>query len=141
MKWRLETLESDVAAHSAQMEEMLQGISEQRDFNKNLLDTAQVIILTQSSDGQILTLNRYGRQLLGWTEDDLQGKRFPELVCPDGSSEPAIDEAVQKIAAGELDDVQLESILASASGAPYKITWNHSRLSGSSDVVMIRTFE
>jgi len=137
LSYRLETLESDVAAHSAQMEEMLQGISEQRDFNKNLLDTAQVIILTQSSDGQILTLNRYGRQLLGWTEDDLQGKRFPELVCPDGSSEPAIDEAVQKIAAGELDDVQLESILASASGAPYKITWNHSRLSGSSDVVMI----
>jgi diguanylate cyclase (GGDEF)-like protein/PAS domain S-box-containing protein len=134
---RLETLESDVAAHSAQTQGMLQRISVERDFSKNLLDTAQVIILTQSTDGEILTLNRYGQLLSGWATEDLPGKRFSELVRPDGSAELAIKHAVQEIAAGERQHVQLESILASSNGQYYEITWNHSRLSGPRDAMMI----
>ncbi|MCP5247473.1 MAG: EAL domain-containing protein [Candidatus Accumulibacter sp.] len=129
LSYRLETLERDVAAHSAQIEGVLQRISVERDFSKSLLDTAQVIILTQSADGRILTLNRYGRLLSGWTEDELPGKRFFELVQPDGLSEMAIQQAVQEIAAGDRQHVQLESILEGASGQSYEITWNHSRLS------------
>ncbi|HRF04872.1 EAL domain-containing protein [Accumulibacter sp.] len=134
---RLETLESDVAAHSAEMQGMVQSISVERDFSKNLLDTAQVIILTQSTDGEIFTLNRYGQLLSGWATEDLPGKRFSELVRPDGSADLAIKEAVREIAAGERQHVQLESILASSNGQPYEITWNHSRLSGPGDAVMI----
>jgi PAS domain S-box-containing protein len=127
---RLENLENDVAAH-------LQDISVERDFSKLLLDTAHVIILTQSTDGQILTLNPHGQKLSGWREEDLPGKRFSELVRPDGSSELAIEQAVQEIAAGERQHVQLESILASSNGQSYEITWNHSRLVGASGAVMI----
>jgi len=134
---RLETLESDVAAHSAEMQGMLQRISVERDFSRNLLDTAQVIILTQAANGQILTLNRYGQLLSGWAEEDLPGKRFSELLCPDGSSELLIQQAVREIVAGERQHVQLESIMASANGQLYEITWNHSRLSGPRDAVMI----
>lgn len=137
LSYRLETLESDVAAHSAQMQGMLQRISVERDFSKNLLDTAQVIILTQSADGRILTLNRYGQLLSGWATEDLPGKRFSELVCPDGSSELAIRQAVQEIVGGDRQHLQLESILASSNGQSYEITWNHSRLSGPGDAVMI----
>ncbi|MCP5227482.1 EAL domain-containing protein [Accumulibacter sp.] len=138
LSYRLETLESDVAAHSAQTQGMLQRISLERDFSRSLLDTAQVIILTQSADGAILTLNRYGRLLSGWSEECLPGKRFSELVCPDGSSEAAMRQAVRDIAAGERQHVQLESILTSANGQSYEITWNHSRLSDRpSDGVMI----
>ncbi|WP_169065518.1 MULTISPECIES: bifunctional diguanylate cyclase/phosphodiesterase [Candidatus Accumulibacter] len=127
---RLENLEKDVAAH-------LQDISIERDFSKLLLDTAHVIILTQSTDGEILTLNPHGQKMSGWREEDLPGKRFSELVRPDGSSELAIAQAVQEIAAGERQHVQLESILASSNGQSYEITWNHSRLVGASGVVMI----
>jgi hypothetical protein len=55
LSYRLETLENEVAAHSAETQGMLQRISVERDFSKSLLDTAQVIILTQSADGRILT--------------------------------------------------------------------------------------
>ncbi|WP_313951731.1 EAL domain-containing protein [Accumulibacter sp.] len=129
LSYRLETLERDVAAHSTQMEEMLQRISVERDFSKNLLETAQVIILTQSADGQILTLNRHGRLLSGWAEEEVPGKRFFQLVSRDGPSEVAVQQAVQGIAAGARRRVQLESILVSTKGQSYEITWNHTRLS------------
>jgi diguanylate cyclase (GGDEF)-like protein/PAS domain S-box-containing protein len=138
LSYRLETLESEVAAHSAEMNQMLQRISVERDFSKGLLDTAQVIILTQSAAGRILTLNRYGRLLLGWAQDDLLGKRFVELLCPERSSGQPILEVLQGIVAGARQHVQLESVLVGAHGQSYEITWNHSRLSGrNDDAVMI----
>ncbi|MDS4015134.1 MAG: EAL domain-containing protein [Candidatus Accumulibacter sp.] len=130
LSYRLETLEREVEAHSADMQGMLQRISIERDFSRSLLDTAQVIILTQHADGRIVTLNRYGRMLSGWQEDDLPGKRFFELVCPEGSAGTVIHQALQRIAAGDRQHVQLESILAGTNGRSYEITWNHSRLSG-----------
>lgn len=130
LSYRLETLESEVSAHSAEMQAMLQRISVERDFSRSLLDTAQVIILTQYGDGRILTLNRHGRLLSGWGQDSLAGKRFFELICPNGSAGTVIQQALQRIAAGDREHVQLESILVGANGQSYEITWNHSRLSG-----------
>lgn len=135
---RLETLENEVAAHSAETQAMLRRISVERDFSRSLLDTAQVIILTQSADGRILTLNRYGRLLSGWGQDDLLGKRFFDFVGSDGSAGLAVQQALQGIAAGGRQHVQLESVLVGANGQSYEITWNHSRLAGRpEDAVMI----
>lgn len=138
LSYRLETLEREAEAHSAEMQGVLQRISVERDFSRSLLDTAQVIILTQHADGRIVSLNRYGRLLSGWQEDDLTGKRFFELVCPEGSPGTVIHQALQRIAAGDRQHVQLESILVGTNGRSYEITWNHSRLSGRpEDPVMI----
>ena len=103
------------------------------------LDTAQVIILTQSPVGRILTLNRYGRLLLGWGADDLLGKRFFELVSSNGSSELSVQQALHGLVAGGRQHVQLESVLVAAHGRSYEITWNHSRLSSRSgdDVIIL----
>lgn len=139
LSYRLETLETEVAAHSAATQRMLQRISVERDFSKSLLDTAQVIILTQSADGRIRTLNRYGRLLFGCEEEKLPGKRFFELLGPAGSSLALpVQQALRDIAAGIRRHVQMESILLGTSGQSYEITWSHSRLSGhSGDAMMI----
>ncbi|WP_300453756.1 EAL domain-containing protein [Accumulibacter sp.] len=133
LSFRLETLERDVAAHSAEMQGMLQRISIERDFNRNLLDTAQVIILTQYVDGRILTLNRYGHLLSGWETEDLLGKRFLDLLLPDEASATDSRQVLQQIASGSLEHAQLESILLGVNGESFEITWNHSRLSGRTD--------
>lgn len=132
LSYRLETLETDVAAH-------LRKLSVERDFKQNLLETAQVIILTQSAEGQILTLNQYGRSLSGWDEQDLPGRFFFELLGPEGSSpQPAIRPALWDLALGQRQHVQMESILQGVTGQSYEITWNHSRLAGHpGDMVMI----
>ena len=139
LSYRLEALESEVAAHSAETQKMLDRISVERDFSRGLLDTAQVIILTQFVDGRILTLNRYGRQLSGWRDEDLSGKRFFDLLGPEESSpEAMVRQVLRDISSGRRRHVQLESLLLAASGQAYEIIWNHSRLAGhSGDKVMI----
>ncbi|HMW18339.1 MAG TPA: EAL domain-containing protein [Accumulibacter sp.] len=127
---RLETLEKDIAAQASQMETMLKRISVERDFRQNLLDTAQVIILTQNVDGRILSLNRYGQMLLGWGADELLGKRFFEVIDPGTSSHINMQQALRGLAGGGNPHIQVESMLIGASGQSYEITWNHSRLSG-----------
>jgi len=130
LSYRLEALVRDVAAHSAEMRR-------QRDFNQSLLDTAQVIILTQYADGSILTLNRYGQELLGWQVEDLPEKQFADLLCAEDSSASQTRRALAGIVAGDLQHVQLEAILLSASGRSYEITWNHSRLPGGTEDTVI----
>lgn len=127
---RLETLEKGVAEHASQMEAVLKRISVERDFRQNLLDTAQVIILTQNAEGRILSLNRYGQMLFGWGADELLGKRFFEVIGPGPSSHISMQQALRGLAGGGNPHIQLESILIGASGQSYEITWNHSRLSG-----------
>ena len=137
LSYRLETLERDVAAHSAEMQGMLQRISVERDFSQGLLDTAQVIILTQYADGRILTLNRYGHLLSGWSTAELIGKRFGDLLRPDESAGAETRHALEEIVAGDRQHTQLESILVGANGESYEITWNHSRLPGRTDDAVI----
>ena len=109
---RLETLENEVAAHSAETQAMLRRISVERDFSRSLLDTAQVIILTQSADGRILTLNRYGRLLSGWGQDDLLGKRFFDFVGSDGSSGLAVHSPISDTGARERGALAAEEGIA-----------------------------
>ncbi len=138
LSYRLETLERDVAAHAAVTEGMLQRISVERDFSRSLLDTAQVIILTQSAAGRILTLNRYGRQLSGLAEEELAASSFFELIGSDSLQVAAAKQALHEIEVGDRQHAQLESILQGKGGESYEITWNHSRLAGQpGDVVLV----
>ncbi len=121
---RLEALERDVAVHASAMRR-------QRDFSQSLLDTAQVIILTQYADGSILTLNRYGQEVSGWQAEDLAGKRFADLFPTGDFSESETRRALAAIVAGDLEHVQVEALLVSVSGRGFEITWNHSRLPAS----------
>lgn len=130
LSFRLEMLEQEVAAHAGKLQEMLHRISIERDFNESLLDTAQVIILTQSADGSIHSLNRYGEFLTGWNEEELLGKRFVQAIYHDGSAETETQLALQDLATGEHKHIQRESILMSKPGEKFEITWNHSSLSG-----------
>ncbi len=130
LSFRLEMLEQEVAAHAGKLQEMLHRISIERDFNESLLDTAQVIILTQSADGSIHSLNRYGELLTGWREEELLGRCFVQAIYHDGSAETETQLALHDLATGEHEHIQRESILMSKSGEKFEITWNHSSLSG-----------
>ena len=138
LSFRLETLEQEVAAHAGELQDMLHRISIERDFNESLLDTAQVIILTQSADGSIHSLNRYGELLTGCSEGELLGKCFVQITNHSEAAETEMRQSLQDLATGGHTHIQRESILMSKPGEKYEITWNHSRLSGQPDeTVMI----
>ncbi|MCM8594156.1 EAL domain-containing protein [Accumulibacter sp.] len=129
LSYRLEELEAKELAHKQETDRLVQEISAQRDFSSSLLDTAQVIILTQRGDGRIHSVNRYGSLLSGWNKQELIGKPFLDLIGEDQSRLAAMREVLQEIAAGERLDAQMESIVCGKNGQHYEITWNHSRLS------------
>ncbi|MDQ3267480.1 MAG: ATP-binding protein [Pseudomonadota bacterium] len=130
LSFRLETLEHEVAAYAEELQNMLHRISIERDFNKSLLDTAQVIILTQSASGSIHSLNHYGELLIGCSEEELLGKSFIQATIRPATAETEIQQALQALATGDHKHIQRESILISKPGEKYQITWNHSRISG-----------
>ena len=133
LSYRLEQLEEDAQNYAAQMRDMLHSISVERDFNENLLDTAQVIILTQSAAGEILTVNRYCEQLCGWREEDLQGRRFTEMLCLLGSSETDMPQLLREVAVGELGHLSRECVMVGRDGFERTIAWNHSQLVSGAD--------
>ncbi len=134
LSFRLEALEKEVAAHAEELQSMLHRISIERDFNESLLDSAQVIILTQSSDGAIYSLNRYGELLTGCSEEELLGRYFIQ-ISDDQSEAVAMKEQqlLQDLVTGRYKHIQRESVVLSKLGEKYEITWNHSRLFGQSD--------
>jgi len=133
LSFRLETLEQEVAAHARELQGMLHRISIERDFNESLLDTAQVIILTQSADGSIHSLNRYGELLTGCSEGELLGKYFVQISDHTETAKTELQQSLQELTTGGHKHIQRESILKSKPGEKYEITWNHSRLSGQPD--------
>jgi PAS domain S-box-containing protein len=138
LSFRLEALEREVAAHAGELRNMLHRISIERDFNESLLDTAQVIILTQSVDGAVRSLNRYGELLTGWSETELLGKCFIQATSYPGTVGTETQQALQDLATGKHKHIQRESVLMSKPGEKYEITWNHSRLYGQEgETVMI----
>jgi PAS domain S-box-containing protein len=138
LSFRLETLERDVAVHAEELREMLHRILIERDFNESLLDTAQVIILTQSADGAIYSLNRYGELLTGCSEEELLGKNFIQITDQSETVAMELQQLLHDLATGRYRHIQRESVLVGKLGEKYEITWNHSRLFGKSDeIVMI----
>ena len=71
LSFQLQTLEDQVA-------EQIEELSKERDFINHLLDIAQVIVITQNAQGEILMLNAHGEMLIQYAERELRGKPFIE---------------------------------------------------------------
>jgi PAS domain S-box-containing protein len=59
-------------------------IKKERDFSKNLIETAQVIILVLDINGKIVSINPYMEKLLGYTSDEVRGKDWFTTYLPRG---------------------------------------------------------
>ena len=85
---QLENLESDVAERSKALSNKMSELTVERDFIKRLLDTAQVIIVTQDKDGKILLVNQQVENVLGFTLDELINEKFTDFLC--GNSDQSL---------------------------------------------------
>lgn len=127
---RLEDLEQEVQMRAESMRVMLKTISVERDFSDRLLDTAQVIILTQSREGIIQTINHYGEKLTGWSEAELKGQPFFETICRVRAPGADMEQMIHNVAMGNEEHVYRECMVVHRDGAERVIAWNHSRLVG-----------
>ncbi len=123
LSYRLEGLEREV-------HDTLERVSVERDFNQSLLDTAQVVIMTQGRSGEVMTINQYGEALTGWSEEELRGARSFDAIFHADSRESGMTRILHDIVEGRHDHLSQECVLVSRDGKERQIAWRHSLLAG-----------
>ena len=129
---QLEKLEHKVSTRTKMLIEQRDELSKERDFVKNLLDTAQAIVLTQNSEGRIISLNAYGEMLTRYTERELRGKSFLSILIPEYESLDALAR-FKEIHTGQKMQLRHEAITHCKDGSTRHVAWLHSHLSWHSE--------
>ena len=124
---KLEKLEEKVAYRTRMLVQQRDELSKEKDFIENLLDTAQVIVLTQDADGKIVMTNTYGEMLTRYSEKELQGKHFMELLAPD-SEQYNLGIYLLEIRKGNRDQLRHEAVVLCKDDSKRNVAWLHSRL-------------
>lgn len=58
------------------LKDSMANLQAQRDFNENIINTAQALIIGLDTRGKITLFNRYAQEISGWTEDEVRGSEF-----------------------------------------------------------------
>ncbi len=127
LSYQLEALGDQVLDRTQGLAEQMNALSKQRDFVANLLDTAQVIVITQNIRGEIVSLNAHGETLLQRTEKDLQSKPFIELLEPESVPHDP-QNYLSEICHGKRDQFRHEAVTRCQDDSIRHIVWLHSRL-------------
>lgn len=129
---QLEDLEQKAATRAKLLIEQKDELSKERDFIANLLDTAQVIVLTQNPKGNISSMNAYGEMLTHFSEHELHGTPFLQLLTSDYDYPYLIDH-LNEINNDTREQFRHEASIRCKDGTTREIAWLHSRLSGNSE--------
>lgn len=124
---RLEHLEEEVAEHTLSLSKRMEELAQERDFVTSLLQTAQVMIITQDQNGRVLMVNPFVCTLTGYTGQELIGQDFAILLASSRRKE------LRHILAKEMaqthrDHLNHESLVNCKDGTIRNIAWYHSRL-------------
>ncbi len=127
---RLEELQDNVNQRTLSLAEKMNELTRERDFIRNLLNTAQVIIIVQNVNGVIKQTNKYIVELSNYDEEELKNINFFKLTTNE-SSDNLVKFGLRKIITGDIDHYKNESKLVCKSGAQRTIEWLHSKIESS----------
>ncbi|MAX33046.1 MAG: GGDEF domain-containing protein [Halomonadaceae bacterium] len=122
---QLEALESEVQSRDELLHARLEELGRERDFIENLLDTAQVLILTQDDQGRISLVNQYCQDTLGQPYEIIVGQRFEALFLEQN-----------RATHGSISHQGEERLLKVSNDDYRTVVWYHARLSGSNERAM-----
>jgi len=124
---QLEGLEMNVAQRSKALSRKMDELTAERDFIKRLLDTAQVVIVTQDANGKIKLVSQQVENVIGYKPEELVGKDFTAYLCGDvGSS--IFEFNLKKVSSGSMPQYRNEVTIQRKDGKKCTIEWLHSYL-------------
>lgn len=123
---QLEALNDKVQERTEALKLRMQDLDRERGFVSSLLNTAQVMILTQDREGRIGLANRYTLEVTGFELADLVGRPFRELLNPNDSYK-AVD-GMGRLARNETSQYSHEAELVCPTGRRLQMAWFHSAL-------------
>jgi diguanylate cyclase (GGDEF)-like protein/PAS domain S-box-containing protein len=103
-------------------------LREERDRAQRYLDIAATMIVVLGADGSVTLLNRRSCEVLGYSEDELVGRDWHDVVCPpaDRDESRAI---FRQLMAGQLGGAEdYEGPVVSKTGEERLIAWHNSLL-------------
>jgi PAS domain S-box-containing protein len=106
---------------------------EERDRAQRYLDTAGGILLALDTEGRITMVNRYACTLLGWTADELIGRRWVDTCLPRRVRD-LITQQFNQLLAGDLAVV--ENPVVARSGKEHLIEWHNTVLEDEAGTVI-----
>lgn len=132
LSYQLERLEEKVIYRTKMLVKQRDELSKEKDFISNLLDTAQVIVLTQDASGNIITLNAYGEMLTHYSEEELKGVPFLKILA---SEDRMLDlpASLDEIHLGKREQFRHEAITNCKDGSTRHVAWLHSSLAWNSE--------
>lgn len=111
------------------LEHLIDTLSGERDFVNRLLDTAQALILTQTTDGVLRMVNHQVETLVGRSRQQLVGRDYFEfLIAPGDRSGCRVRLHDFVTQAGTT--FRVESPLEGADGSRHNIAWAHTLIGG-----------
>lgn len=124
---QLERMEASLLERAQNLTERSIQLEAERDFVTSLLDTAETIILTLDSNGHIVTLNRFGQELLGMNAAEAKLLHFLDLHH---DQQKSMDQRLllDALLNGGETKVQIEAGIRSSTGQMLQISWLHSVL-------------
>lgn len=117
---------------TSQIEKSQLELASDRDFIQGILDSAQVIILTQTHDGSIHTVNRYMLQLLGQSFENIKGQLFIDLI-ENGEGKDRYESNRPRLFSSSLHRFEHEASIIDAKGEQRHIIWIHTYLGQAHD--------
>jgi len=110
-----------------QIEESQLALAADRDFIRGILDSVQVMIVTQTRDGRLHTVNRYMSQMLGRSPEQLRKNAFVDLLEDDDGKEQYLDNRIN-LFSSSLHRLEHEGSIIDANGEMRHIIWIHTFL-------------
>ncbi len=126
LAFQLEALNDKVQERTEALKLRMRDLDRERGFVSSLLDTAQVIILTQDREGRVGLANRYALKVTGYELADLVGRPFRDLLNPVDAR--AVSGEMGRLLAGDTSQYSHEAELLCSSGRRLQMAWFHSLL-------------
>ncbi|NOT12702.1 MAG: EAL domain-containing protein [Methylococcaceae bacterium] len=123
---QLETLEQDVRNNTFTLLEKSQDLAKERDFIRQLVDTAPIIIITQKLNGIILSVNQAGIDKLEADSHSIVGKVF-DMFVPESDQEHL--KKLNQLRMGDRSKrFNIDGYLVTQSGKQKETSWLHTLL-------------
>ncbi|MHB8996794.1 MAG: PAS domain-containing hybrid sensor histidine kinase/response regulator [Armatimonadota bacterium] len=86
--------------------EAQEAVRRERDFSNNIINTADAVIMVLNGEGRIVVLNPAGERISGYSQEEVRGKFYWDLMSPPELVEPnrkLVDDLRQRRGTGEVE--------------------------------------
>jgi len=124
---QLENLEGEVFERTDSLEKSRAALRKERDFLFGLTETAPLVIVTQTQNGELRSVNHFGHQLLEIQKGRLRNINFKDYLQREDEKRD-FSSQLERLMLGLESQVRTDSVLVDQSGNRHDLSWLHVRL-------------